>query len=298
MALQYPILSGLLALISLAALPAQQEKEVRAQDVQVLEEESIDTIITGFRARRNKWQADYRKAKTPEARKKLSRLFPRPNSEREKILKLALARPGSAAAAKGLSWVVQNQATPPQMKKALQCLSRHHIDRPDLDKVCKRLRYEFTSYAERFLRTVHEKNANKGIALYCVAKALQRRAAFSDDMKKAPDPQKYEEKYLGHYGAETVALLKRCNSASLRDEAEKLLEAVAEQFPNAVYREATLARKAILLADKVKAELFEIRNLAVGMLAPNIKGEDIDGVKFSLSDYRGKVVLLDFWGDW
>lgn len=58
------------------------------------------------------------------------------------------------------------------------------------------------------------------------------------------------------------------------------------------------AGRAILLADKVKAELFEIRNLAVGMVAPNIKGEDIDGVKFSLSDYRGKVVLLDFWGDW
>ena len=23
-----------------------------------------------------------------------------------------------------------------------------------------------------------------------------------------------------------------------------------------------------------------------------------DGVKFKLSDYRGKVVVLDFWGDW
>ena len=38
--------------------------------------------------------------------------------------------------------------------------------------------------------------------------------------------------------------------------------------------------------------------LEVGMLAPEIKGEDIDGEVFALSDYRGKVVLLDFWGDW
>lgn len=36
----------------------------------------------------------------------------------------------------------------------------------------------------------------------------------------------------------------------------------------------------------------------VGSLAPEIDGEDIDGVRFKLSDYRGKVVLLDFWGNW
>ena len=38
--------------------------------------------------------------------------------------------------------------------------------------------------------------------------------------------------------------------------------------------------------------------LEVGNLAPEIIGEDIDGKKFKLSDYRGKVVVLDFWGDW
>ena len=37
---------------------------------------------------------------------------------------------------------------------------------------------------------------------------------------------------------------------------------------------------------------------SVGQMAPDITGEDIDGVAFALSDYRGKVVMLDFWGDW
>jgi hypothetical protein len=36
----------------------------------------------------------------------------------------------------------------------------------------------------------------------------------------------------------------------------------------------------------------------VGQLAREIEAEDIDGVKFKLSDYRGKVVVLDFWGHW
>jgi serine/threonine protein kinase len=36
----------------------------------------------------------------------------------------------------------------------------------------------------------------------------------------------------------------------------------------------------------------------VGQQAPEIASEDLDGVEFLLSDYRGKVVLLDFWGFW
>jgi len=34
------------------------------------------------------------------------------------------------------------------------------------------------------------------------------------------------------------------------------------------------------------------------MRAPQIEGEDIDGKPTRLADYRGKVVLLDFWGNW
>jgi hypothetical protein len=40
------------------------------------------------------------------------------------------------------------------------------------------------------------------------------------------------------------------------------------------------------------------RGTQVGALAMEIEGEDIDGNRFRLSDYQGKVVLLDFWGNW
>lgn len=36
----------------------------------------------------------------------------------------------------------------------------------------------------------------------------------------------------------------------------------------------------------------------VNQNAPEISGEDVDGKEFKLSDYRGKVVVLDFWGFW
>lgn len=38
--------------------------------------------------------------------------------------------------------------------------------------------------------------------------------------------------------------------------------------------------------------------LGIGKEAPDIEGTDIDGKPFKLSDYRGKVVFLDFWGHW
>ncbi|MGK0300460.1 MAG: hypothetical protein ACI89X_001330 [Planctomycetota bacterium] len=68
------------------------------------------------------------------------------------------------------------------------------------------------------------------------------------------------------------------------------------------------AKKALLAA----AEAVEDVNLAkqmrsaidlrekygVGCEAPDIAGIDLDGVEFKLSDYKGKVIFLDFWGDW
>jgi hypothetical protein len=41
-----------------------------------------------------------------------------------------------------------------------------------------------------------------------------------------------------------------------------------------------------------------LQGFAIGTEAPEIIGEDLAGVPFKLSDYRGKVVVLDFWGDW
>jgi len=38
------------------------------------------------------------------------------------------------------------------------------------------------------------------------------------------------------------------------------------------------------------------RAIRVGATAPELAGDDLDGRPMKLSDYRGKVVLLDFWG--
>ncbi len=52
------------------------------------------------------------------------------------------------------------------------------------------------------------------------------------------------------------------------------------------------------LSASATAFLFELERLQIGSSVPDIVAEDLDGVGFKLSDYRGKVVMLDFWGDW
>ncbi|MDD5171022.1 MAG: redoxin domain-containing protein, partial [Syntrophales bacterium] len=42
----------------------------------------------------------------------------------------------------------------------------------------------------------------------------------------------------------------------------------------------------------------DVELIKVGTLAPNFTAQSIDGLTFSLADFRGKWVLLDFWATW
>jgi hypothetical protein len=46
------------------------------------------------------------------------------------------------------------------------------------------------------------------------------------------------------------------------------------------------------------SDLFDLEHLAIGMAAPVMAGEDSEGRKIALSDFKGKVVLISFFGDW
>lgn len=76
-------------------------------------------------------------------------------------------------------------------------------------------------------------------------------------------------------------------AARLTAEAEALFQRAADNYAD--------VKKA---AERAKAELFEMRHLAVGKTLPDITGTDSDSRELKLSDFRGKVVVLSFWADW
>ena len=77
-----------------------------------------------------------------------------------------------------------------------------------------------------------------------------------------------------------------------RKESEKLFEEAADKYAGVKTAfEGTVGRKA-------KSELFDLRYLSVGKAAPEVEGTDQDGKPFRLSDYKCKVVLLDFWSEY
>jgi thiol-disulfide isomerase/thioredoxin len=52
------------------------------------------------------------------------------------------------------------------------------------------------------------------------------------------------------------------------------------------------------LSEMARYQLDEIRYLSVGSLARDIAGQDLHGRPLKLSDFKNKVVVLDFWADW
>ncbi len=83
-----------------------------------------------------------------------------------------------------------------------------------------------------------------------------------------------------------AALANHKYAAGANDEAKELFAKLKADFAD------TEAAKGATGA------LFEMEHLQVGMTAPEIEAIDQDGHAFKLSDYKGKVVVIDFWGFW
>lgn len=49
---------------------------------------------------------------------------------------------------------------------------------------------------------------------------------------------------------------------------------------------------------KIKADIAKYKAISVGTQAPNFTLPDVNGKSISLSDFKGKYVLIDFWASW
>jgi thiol-disulfide isomerase/thioredoxin len=91
--------------------------------------------------------------------------------------------------------------------------------------------------------------------------------------------------------AERVQASDPAKARDLTRQAEKQLEQLVKDYDTVSLGSSTVGEVARL-------KLRELQHLSVGNQAQEIEGEDLSGKKFKLSDYRGKVVVLDFWANW
>jgi hypothetical protein len=159
-----------------------------------------------------------------------------------------------------------------QASEALQALADKHIAeiKPErLTSLFRNLQFAPEAVGEPFLRTVLKKDERhdvQGLACLTLGQVLKGRG---EEMPadKAPEAEK---------------LLAEC---------EKLFERAAKEFGDVKNNFRGT------VGDTARSELLDLRTLSVGKVAPEVKGEDQDGIKFQLADYKGKVVLLDFWSE-
>jgi hypothetical protein len=206
---------------------------------------------------------------------------------------LAIARGGSMdpAAFDAAAWVVTNVRSGNAPGKAVALLVKNHAKSDKLVTLSQRLARRPSSANRALLQAIVDNNPNKEAqaqACLALANLIKNERRYSDYMKTNPNVAK---QVVQAYGEEYSEYLAKLDDKKAAEELETLFERIANDFADVSAGRGTMGETA-------KRELFEIRNLGVGKLAPEIKGEDIDGVEFKLSDYRGKVVAIDFWGNW
>jgi len=256
----------LLVLMMTPALSAQRKPvkvpvKVKPGPVSVASLE-YRTLLDKVNKQRLAYSQALREAKTAEERQKaIQQNYPRPAKFSGQFLELAKRHADDPVALQALVWIVSNVRTGKDAGEAIDLLIKNYIEDKAMISVCQRLMRSTSPQAQRLLEQVLEKSPHreaKGQA--CFGLMMQLKYAT------------------------------RSNPAK-ETELVKVAERVISDFADIKYYRGTIG-------DAAKRELYEIQNLGIGKTAPEIKGEDISGVKFKLTDYRGKVVVIDFWGNW
>jgi peroxiredoxin len=235
--------------------------------------------------------------KSPDEREKVRESDPA-KTFAPRFLEFARAYPNDAAAPAALDWVLDNLWIGSALNEALEILARNIQD--------TRMRRVFLNHygklggslepgVEKFLQAISSKSKDKdtqGVAYYTLGQHLKLRAKWRKAWEDSDD--RMRAKIEKEYGLAFVEKLREARLDKLNMEMEQSFAMVAEKYADMRLKPS----EKTIFADRAKSELYEIRHLSTGKVAPEINGKDVDGMALKLSDYRGKVVVLVFWGEW
>jgi peroxiredoxin len=312
------VLNGILTVLSISLTPgAFGQTRIGPPRAEPLSpQEQLATIVKAHQDARGRFFKEF-KATTNEGeiQAALGRYFAEIDSATEKAMRFARTHAQEPLAVDALRFVVRagqarhmgKPTADPLAAEALAILRRDHVRAPGMGEFCEYMVLApHDPAAESLIRDVLEQNPNhdqRGLACHALA-VLRREQAHEIRwlLAKPEDRKPYEDQYgdalksfENVWGKELIARFLKYDPNVLDAEADALLERVVAEF-GTVPHEIGTKQKA--LADLANAELFERRDLAIGKTAPEIVGQDHEGKEFKLSDYRGRVVLLTFSGNW
>jgi thiol-disulfide isomerase/thioredoxin len=216
-----------------------------------------------------------------------------------RFLTLASEHPDEPVAFDALATVVSERITLDDEVAAVGLLVKHHVRDKRLAPLCTtRLRYLSRSpswpEAESCLRELIEKSPHpevKANACFSLAILIEDKAKFARYLGRKPGGGSNQVFFKAMLGEGGLKRLQGSDPERLDDEAAHLYRRIIEQYPDASDASGNLAKQA-------GGRMFAIRNLGIGKVAPDIVSQDLDGKPMKLSDFRGKVVVLNFWATW
>ncbi|MEE2843363.1 MAG: TlpA disulfide reductase family protein [Planctomycetota bacterium] len=209
----------------------------------------------------------------------------------EKFLALAAEQPNTTASLDALNWVIKRFESGNYADRALVLLAKHHAAAVKLDEVFIYIGNNPSLQVGIFYRQVIAANKNPAIlgkAHFRLGIYLMRQLEISREVQAKPEAR---EKYDLFYGKDLTAYLLAMNHAQNRKEALQHFVVIQQKYASVKTFQGQLGPLANI-------QEFKLAHLSVGGVAPEITGKDIFGKPLKLSDFRGKIVLLDFWGDW
>ena len=165
-----------------------------------------------------------------------------------------------------MRWTLDDELTKLALRKK---------DDPRMGKVCFNLMYRGDEpWAESIVEAVAESNPSRDVraqAVFCRGRQYYE-AAFPYG-RTVPD-------------AQNASLVKKA-----RDFFGKARKSDDVKTPDGKQTIGNLATHELKRLDNLP-------NLVVGGIAPEIDAQDLEGTRMKLSDHRGKVVMVVFWGSW
>ena len=304
-------LGCLLLLSALSCQPSSPPESTKAQErdrgnapvvkVQPTSQQLAE-VIQAYRDHQR--QFDQRPKKAPvtgqakDERGKTEMLAPDPEVYASRLIEIIQDNRGDRGNLAAIQWILKEVPSGPNFRTAIELLRMDYIETEPIADVLPVLVEGYPDPASMQLMEQLAENSlhNRVRAVAKMAhikghQAILRFVVFLDNPKWTERMKSFVEK-------STLEFYRK--SATQNFDLESKLQ---ELNPSSIYGEYDFGvknqgRPAQNIGQLATNMLFSLQHLQVGKPAPNIQAEDLDGLTFSLKEYRGKIVMLDFWGDW